>query len=104
MGEQLNLTIDKQLKSREESSQEIPEFKTKITLSKEEKERIVSEIIDDFRDEGFIRGVGGMNADVGDNFWIRSALVLAAAAGHVLLARERGAPAIGASDGGSIAP
>ena len=32
------------------------------------------------------------------------ALVLAAAAGHVLLARERGAPAIGASDGGSIAP
>jgi hypothetical protein len=47
MGEQLNLTIDKQLKSREESSQEIPEFKTKITLSKEEKERIVSEIIDE---------------------------------------------------------
>lgn len=32
------------------------------------------------------------------------ALVLAAAAGHVLLARERGAPAIGASDGGPIAP
>ena len=39
-----------------------------------------------------------------DGTLVGGALVLAAAAGHVLLARERGATAIGASDRGPIAP